>query len=35
MKPKEADAADEIGKLIKYLLRHHGRLDHRFAHKGG
>ena len=35
MKPKDAEAAEETSKLIKYLQRHHGRLDYRFAHKGG
>jgi hypothetical protein len=35
MKPKDAEAAEEIGTLIKYLQRHHVRLDYRFTHKGG
>jgi hypothetical protein len=35
MKPKEAEAAKETGKLTKYLQRHHGWLDYRFAREGG
>jgi peptidyl-tRNA hydrolase len=35
MKPVAAPAAEEIAKLIAYLQRHQGRLDYRFARKGG
>jgi hypothetical protein len=35
MKPSDAHAAEEIGKLIRYLQRHQGRVDYRFARKGG
>jgi hypothetical protein len=35
MKPTDAQAAEEIGKLIRYLQRHQERLDYRFARKGG
>ncbi len=35
MKPTDAQAAEEIAKLISYLQRHQERLDYRFARKGG
>jgi hypothetical protein len=35
MKPMDAQAAQEITKLIAYLQRHQERLDYRFARKGG
>jgi hypothetical protein len=35
MKPADAQAAEEISKLIAYLQRHQERLDYRFARKGG
>jgi hypothetical protein len=35
MKPMDAQAAEEIAKLIGYLQRHQARLDYRFARKGG
>jgi hypothetical protein len=35
MKPTDAQAAQEIAKLIAYLQRHQARLDNRFACKGG
>jgi hypothetical protein len=35
MKPTNAQAAEEMGKLIRYLQRHQERLDYRFARKGG
>lgn len=35
MKPKDAQAAQEIAKLIGYLQRHQERLDYRWARKGG
>jgi hypothetical protein len=35
MKPTDAHAAEEIGKLIRYLQRHQERVDYRFARKGG
>jgi hypothetical protein len=35
MKPADAQAAEEIRKLIAYLQRHQERLDYRFARKGG
>jgi len=35
MKPTDTHAAEEIGKLIRYLQRHQERLDYRFARKGG
>jgi hypothetical protein len=35
MKPTNAQAAEEIAKLIGYLQRHQERLDYRFARKGG
>lgn len=35
MKPADAQAADEIDKLIRYLQRHQERLDDRFARKAG
>jgi hypothetical protein len=35
MKPTDAQAAAEIGTLIRYLQRHEERLDYRFARKGG
>ena len=35
MQPTDAYAAEEIGKLIRYLQRHQERLDYRFARKGG
>ena len=35
MKPADAQAADEIDKLIRYLQRHQERLDYRFARKAG
>jgi len=35
MKPTDAQAAEEIGTLIRYLQRHQERLDDRFARKGG
>jgi len=35
MKPTNAQAAQEIAKLITYLQRHQERLDYRFARKGG
>jgi hypothetical protein len=34
MKPTDAQAAEEIAKLIAYLQRHQERLDYRFARKG-
>jgi hypothetical protein len=35
MKPTDAQAAAEIGKLLRFLQRHEERLDYRFARKGG
>jgi hypothetical protein len=35
MKPTDAQAAEEIKKLVRYLQRHEERLDYRFARKGG
>jgi hypothetical protein len=35
MKPVDATAAEEIGKLIRYLQRHQERLDDRFARRAG
>jgi Uncharacterised protein family (UPF0236) len=35
MKPTDAQAAEEITKLVRYLQRHQERLDYRFARKGG
>jgi hypothetical protein len=35
MQPTDAHAAEEIGKLIRYLQRHQERVDYRFARKGG
>jgi hypothetical protein len=35
MKPPNAQAAEAIAKLIRYLQRHQERLDYRFARKGG
>ena len=35
MKPTDARAAAEIGKLIRYLQRHQTRVNYRFARKGG
>jgi hypothetical protein len=35
MKPTDAQAAAEIGKLIRYLQRHEERLDYRVARMGG
>ena len=35
MQPADAQAAEEIDKLISYLQRHQERLDYRFARKGG
>ena len=35
MKPKDAQAAEEIDQLIRYLQRHQERLDYRFVRKGG
>jgi hypothetical protein len=35
MKPTDAQAAEAIAKLIRYLQRHQERLDYRFARKGG
>jgi hypothetical protein len=35
MKPTDAQAAEEIAKLIAYLQRHQERLDYRFARKAG
>jgi hypothetical protein len=35
MKPTNAQAAEERGKLIRDLQRHQERLDYRFARKGG
>jgi hypothetical protein len=35
MKPTDAQAAEEIDRLIRYLQRHQARLDYRFARKGG
>jgi hypothetical protein len=35
MKPTDAQAAEEIDKLVRYLQRHQERLDYRFARKGG
>jgi hypothetical protein len=35
MKPADAQAAEDIAKLIRYLQRHQARLDYRFARKGG
>lgn len=35
MKPTDAQAAEEMAKLIRYLQRHQERLDYRFARKGG
>jgi hypothetical protein len=35
MKPTDAHAGEEIGKLIRYLQRHEERLDYRFARKAG
>jgi hypothetical protein len=35
MKPADAQAAEAIAKLIRYLRRHQERLDYRFARKAG
>jgi hypothetical protein len=35
MKPTDAQAAEEIGTLIRYLQRHQERVDYRFPRKGG
>jgi hypothetical protein len=35
MKPADAHAAEEIGKLIRDLQRHQARVDYRFARQGG
>jgi len=35
MRPTDTHAAEEIGKLIRYLQRHQERVDYRFARKGG
>jgi hypothetical protein len=35
IKPTDAQAAAEIGKLIRYLQRHEERLDYRVARTGG
>jgi hypothetical protein len=35
MKPTDAQTAEEIKKLVRYLQRHEARLDYRFARKGG
>jgi hypothetical protein len=35
MQPTDAQAAEEIRKLIAYLQRHQARVDYRFARKGG
>jgi hypothetical protein len=35
MKPRDAQAAEAIAKLIAYLQRHRERVDYRFARKGG
>ncbi|HEX9869890.1 MAG TPA: ISKra4 family transposase, partial [Candidatus Tectomicrobia bacterium] len=35
MKPTDAQAAEEIAKLMSYLQRYQERLDYRFARKGG
>lgn len=35
MKLTDAQAAEEVAKLIRYLQRHQARLDYRFARKGG
>jgi hypothetical protein len=35
MKPADAQAADEMDQLIRYLQRHQERLDDRFARKAG
>jgi hypothetical protein len=35
MKPTDAQAAEELTRLIAYLQRHQERLDYRFARKGG
>jgi hypothetical protein len=35
MKPTDAQAAEAIGKLIRYLQGHQERLDYRFTRKGG
>jgi hypothetical protein len=35
MKPTDARAAEEITRLIRYLQRHHERLDYRLARTGG
>ena len=35
MQPTDAQAAEEITKLIAYLQRHQARVDYRFARKGG
>ncbi len=35
MTPTDAQAAEEIGKLTRYLQRHQERVDYRFARKGG
>lgn len=35
MQPTDAQAAEEIAKLIRYLQRHQERLDYRCARKGG
>jgi hypothetical protein len=35
MKPTDAQAAEESGKLIRSPQRHEDRLDYRFARKGG
>ena len=35
MQPIDAQAAEELARLIGYLQRHRERLDYRFARKGG
>jgi hypothetical protein len=35
MQPTDAQAAEEIRKLVAYLQRHQERVDYRFARKGG
>jgi hypothetical protein len=35
MQPIDAQAAEEMARLIGYLQRHRERLDYRFARKGG
>jgi hypothetical protein len=35
MKPTDAQATEEIDRLLRYLQRHQERLDYRFARKGG